>query len=167
MVTRPCLRLHPQGSAGFTLVELLVVMSLIAILASLAAPAMRSLVASQRVRTTAADLHLALLKTRSEALKRNAPVTLRPTVDSDWHSGWSMVATVNGTTRVIDVVPVPGTVRVAATPAVDSVVFGYDGRTGAAAGGVQFVVSDPGTQSTRCVSIDPAGRPYAREGATC
>ncbi|MFD0667697.1 MULTISPECIES: GspH/FimT family pseudopilin [unclassified Ramlibacter] len=164
MTARPA---PAHRAPGFTLIELLVVVSLVAILAALAAPGMRSLVASQRVRTTASDLHLALVKTRSEALKRNAPVTLRPANAGDWASGWQIVATVDGTLRVVDVTPVRGSVQVQSTPAIASVVFGYDGRTSAAAGGVQFSVSDAGTSQARCVSIDPAGRPYTREGATC
>ncbi len=94
-------------------------------------------------------------------------MTLRPVNDADWSSGWSLVATADGTTRVIDVTPLAGTLRVTASPAIDAVVFGYDGRARTAGASVQFSLADAGGGVTRCVSIDPAGRPYAREGRTC
>lgn len=161
MVTSP---LHPAARGrGFSLIELVVVVAVLGVLASLAAPSMSRLVATQRVRTSAANLHLTLLRARSEALKRNAPVTLSA-VNGDWSGGWNVTATVSGAPRVLEAVQAQGAVAVTATPALTSVVFGYDGRT---AQGVQFVVTSLTADATRCVSIDPTGRPYTREAAPC
>lgn len=60
--------------SGFTLVEVMVTVILIAILASLAAPSFQSTVARFRVRTAAESLMSGLQLARSEALRRNQPV---------------------------------------------------------------------------------------------
>jgi type IV fimbrial biogenesis protein FimT len=63
---------------GFTLVELLIVVSILAILLSLAVPAFGRLVASVRIRAEASNLMSAVHLTRSEAIKRNRKVSLCP-----------------------------------------------------------------------------------------
>ena len=75
------------SSDGFTLIELMVVMSILAVLASLAAPSMSKLIATQRLRSAAGDMHLALVKARSEAVKRNKDVTISAQGGS-WAAGW-------------------------------------------------------------------------------
>ncbi len=78
----PPLLLHPgMGRAagrGFTLIELLVTIGVMAILAALGAPALTGFIASQRNRSMATDLSIALTKARSEAVKQNTSVTLSP-----------------------------------------------------------------------------------------
>ena len=59
---------------GFTLVEAMVTVVLVAILASLAAPSFQSTLARFRVRTAAESLMSGLQLARSEALRRNQPV---------------------------------------------------------------------------------------------
>ena len=64
--------------AAFTLVELLVVVSVLAILLSLAVPAFSRFTASLRIRTEASKLMSAVHLARSEAIKRNRKVSLCP-----------------------------------------------------------------------------------------
>ena len=145
--------------AGVTLVELVVAMALLALLATLAAPAMSRLVTSQRLKTTASNLHLALVKTRSEALKRNTNVTLAQATGG-WTNGWTIDA---GATQ-IDTAPAAKGVSIAAG-GVTSVVYAPNGRVTTGAGTV-FVLSATDV-NPRCVSIDGSGRPYAKEGSSC
>lgn len=144
--------------AGVTLVELVVAMALLALLATLAAPAMSRLITSQRLKTTASNLHLALVKTRSEALKRNTNVTLTR-VNNDWSNGWTIEA---GATP-IDTASAAKGVSIAA--GATSVVYAPNGRVTTGAGTV-FVLSATDV-NPRCVSIDGSGRPYAKEGGSC
>lgn len=148
-----------RAMAGVTLVELVVAMALLALLTTLAAPAMSRLMTSQRLKTAASNLHLALVKTRSEALKRNTNVTLSRT-DGNWSNGWTIEA---GATQ-IDTAPAAKGVTVSAG-STTSIVYAPNGRVSTGAGSV-FVLSATGV-NPRCVSIDSSGRPYAKEGSTC
>lgn len=65
---------HSRQS-GFTAIELMTVVLLVAILAMLAAPGFQQLIATQRVRSVASALTESLWVARSEALKRNDKVS--------------------------------------------------------------------------------------------
>jgi prepilin-type N-terminal cleavage/methylation domain-containing protein len=63
------------GSIGFTLVELIVTITIVGILAALAAPAITTLIANQRLSSQANDLLSDLTFSRSEAIKRASGTT--------------------------------------------------------------------------------------------
>lgn len=82
-------------SAGFTLIELMVVVALMAILATLAAPAMSGMVNSMRLTTAVNSLFTSLLLARSEAIKRNGRAVVCKSASGDacitsggWEQGW-------------------------------------------------------------------------------
>lgn len=152
----------PCFDHGFTLIELLTAIAILGVLAALAAPSMSALVASQRVRAATQDLHLALVRTRSEAIKRNTTVTLSPTGGS-WTAGWSVVDPENPSGPALQFQPSSPSVSVTSTAT--QVIYSGTGRT--TTGEAAFVFSSSKTDMTRCVSIDPSGRPYAKEGSSC
>ena len=94
-----------RGTLGFTAVELLVTIAILAVLSTLAAPSMTSLIESWRVRQAAEDLQSSLYLARSEAIKHGGDVTL--TADSNWSSGWKITTTVNGSSEVRQNTPAP------------------------------------------------------------
>jgi type IV fimbrial biogenesis protein FimT len=79
---------------GFTLIELMIVVTLLAVMLGIGIPSFRGFIAGQRVKTAAYDFATALLVARSEAIKRNTTVTIAPT--GSWIGGWTVAA--GGTT---------------------------------------------------------------------
>jgi len=138
---------------GFTLVELVVVVAIVAILAEIAIPSFSSLTASQTVRTAASTLQFALLRARSEGLKRNTNVTLAPAVAGQWTAGWKVINPADGTNlssyAAVSGVTITG-------PA--SVIFQGSGRLSGTAGAT-FKVSSTSTTDIRCVSTGLTGMP--------
>ena len=76
-----------RGSRGFTLVELMIAIALLAILVGIALPFYQDTIADQRNRTAANELHSALVLARSEAVKRNAVIRVEFTPGLPWRYG--------------------------------------------------------------------------------
>jgi len=78
---------------GLTLIELLIVIAIISILASLAAPSFNELVRKQHVNGEANVLFSLVYLARTEAIKRNSVVTICKSNDANqcagtWTDGW-------------------------------------------------------------------------------
>lgn len=82
---------------GFTLIEMLVVVVLLAILAAMAYPAYQTTIANNRVKAAQAEITKALSYARSEAISRNRAVGVCPKsasnadtcgTDADWVNGF-------------------------------------------------------------------------------
>lgn len=92
---------------GFTLVEVLVVLALMAILHTIASPAMSAIVNSARLGTAAQSFHVSLQLSRSEAIKRNGRVVVcksdngkRCSKTGGWEQGWLVFHDINNNADV-------------------------------------------------------------------
>lgn len=141
----------------------MVVVTILGVLAAVATPSMNRLMAAQRVRSMTTDLHLALVKARSEAIKRNVAVTLAP-AGGDWNAGWVVSDPANPGGPPLQVFSPAAGVRIVAS--VPQVVYAGSGRTTLVAE-ASFVLDSARTDLARCVLVNLAGRPYVKEGATC
>ena len=92
---------------GFTAIELMVVVSIVAVLAALAAPSFTPLIESWRVREATEQLQSTLSYARSEAIKRGGQVAIQKIPNNtngcasasgtrDWDCGWFVCHDTNG-----------------------------------------------------------------------
>jgi len=79
-----------QRSFGFTLIELIVTIALIAVIAGFAVPSFSTMVANSRLASTSNDLVGLFNYARSEAVKTGRRVNITPTSGSDWSNGISV-----------------------------------------------------------------------------
>lgn len=77
----------PARQGGFTLVELLVVVVIVALGATLAAPSATDMIANRRVQAAAQSILDGLNTARAEAVRRNTPVRFAMNADS---RGWTI-----------------------------------------------------------------------------
>jgi type IV fimbrial biogenesis protein FimT len=99
---------------GLSVIELLMVVTLIGLVSSYAIPSFSSLVVTNKISSVTSEFHAALLLTRSEAIKRGRNVTIcrssnadstapscatvnsNPLTNSGWGEGWLIYVDIDG-----------------------------------------------------------------------
>lgn len=151
-----------RPAAGFTLVEMLTVMSILAIILAFAVPSFREFLAGQRIKAASFDLTSALLLARSEALKRNASVQISRSGDQ-WNQGWRVSAIATDSTLSTQGT-LDSSLAFAGAPA--AIVFNAHGRVSSPAALVQIELSSSHAGTTRrCIALSPSGQARSSTGA--
>lgn|SRR5512132_824536 len=155
-------------SAGFTLIELVVTVTLLGVLLMIAIPSFQQLILSQGVKSAAFDVFSALEYARSEAIKRpGETVSLRAGAASDgaWTTGWRLL---NGGGTILKSWTVAPEITIAdknGTP-LTQVTFAKDGHAdGTPLLEVKSATSVAGVEP-RCIKVDLIGRATSKVG-TC
>lgn len=94
-------------SSGFSIVEVLVVVSIIAVLAAIAVPSFSPMMERMRVRQAVEEMQSTLFLARSEAIKRGGNVSIKAKSGSDWSSGWDIVYTSGSDSEVLQSIDAP------------------------------------------------------------
>lgn len=89
-----------QTSAGFSLIELMVVLVISASLLAIGIPSFYKLILSQRLTTHTNALFMAVKLTRSEAIHRGRRVDLVPLDGVKWNNGWLVFIDENNNQRL-------------------------------------------------------------------
>ena len=144
---------------GFTLVEMMTVVSIVAVLAALAAPSFAEMIATQRVRTVTAGLTESLWVARAEATKRNTDVGF---VFVDAATNWTIADPAGSATPLLTQ---SGSASLSSlTQAGASVNFSFNayGRLSSGAGWIQIGDSSAGVY--RCITVSTTGRAATTKG---
>ncbi|MDW3684419.1 GspH/FimT family pseudopilin [Cupriavidus sp. CV2] len=83
------LRIQPGRANGFTLIELVITMTIAAILLAMATPSMSDFLRRQRLVSAADSFASAIAQARSGAAATNSYVTVAP-IGAAWNNGWQV-----------------------------------------------------------------------------
>jgi len=132
-------------ATGFTLIELMFVVALIAVLLSIGAPALTTMVINNRISTAASDLMSDLSFARATAISRTQPIRICASNDqatcngTSWAQGWMVFVDANdnanwdaGETIVRVREELAGALSVTPAPLAFDIVFRPSGRPGVA-----------------------------------
>ena len=81
-------KLRARQQQGFTLIELMVVLTVLGVMMAFAAPNFREYKRNSALNNTTNMLVSSIYRTRTEAMKEGAPAILEPTSGNDWTGGW-------------------------------------------------------------------------------
>ena len=162
-------QLRQSGSGGYTAIELMIVLFIAAILATLAAPSFTAMVQSARLDTYGQLLQADLLIARREAIRMNGRVLVCPVATSgtgcgtdysSWSGGWLVCYDVdaNGACDATSATapnpivlrgPIDGTVALAGPSS--AVRFNSNGTQGSGGGSVAFTIRGKWSGSTSMI----------------
>lgn len=176
------------GQRGFSLIELMIALGILAIMMSMAAPAFTKMIRDNRLQTASTSLISAFNMAHSEAVRRGRtvkicatddPTVATPACGTDWASGWVMFTDLDGDGAAGDTVTLNGqnvveeVIRVGdpfASVTIGSaaalVEFNSRGMVEAGAGNYVFDAVDcsSGVDKQFTINIGSVGRSRSSEG---
>jgi type IV fimbrial biogenesis protein FimT len=158
-------RSHP---AGFTLIELLIVITIVGVLTTMAIPSFKWLMESQRVSNASYELFSVVNLARSEAVKRNAEVKLKPVYTAGVITSIEVSFTSNGVVTVLASKAAPKGVEITpSASAAVSITYKHNGRPVEASPNFEIDVKGAVTPTVhvRCMTIGLSGMARTQKGA--
>ena len=164
-----------SAAAGFTIIELMVVVAIAGVLSLAALPAMRDMITSNRMKAVSLDLYTSLALARSEAIKRSASNVSMVAASGGWQNGWTVCVdgattppTPNGSCGdAQDIVLITGDAPDSSLtltgPAGNIVTYNRDGRLATTAPAFKIKAGTNNAKAPmRCVDVSASGRPATR-----
>ena len=167
---------YKQG--GFTLLELMTVLSIIAIVTTMAYPSFKETMRRNKIEAASAELLNALMLARSEAVKGNIDITLCQSTNatgcsggSDWHLGWIIRRGPVGGAVLGAKDSAPGQIIIRSKTGSTSqsqLIYKPNGRTSSTSSQFFTICANDSAQAAKKIVIDPSGRPRVTgESVTC
>ena len=146
--------------SGFTLIELMVTIAVLAILVAIALPNYQAFVLNSRMTAQANDFLTSLHLARSEAVKRNAAVTMSARV-GNWANGWRIADAGGNVLREHPALEGASSLGGAMT----TITFRPNGQ----AVTTTFNLCNPGTAIApgRNIQVGVSGRAFVEKPGTC
>jgi type IV fimbrial biogenesis protein FimT len=162
---------------GFTLVELIITLTIAGILMAVAAPALQTFVTSNRLSSQINDIMADITHARNEAIKRSVLTGICTTAvggtscvaSGNWANGWLVYYCANETSTITCAASEKTTIKLheqltgnnTLTGPASEIIYRKDGIIQSGTG--QFTLTDPKTGKKRIVCIVNTGRPSLSE----
>jgi type IV fimbrial biogenesis protein FimT len=154
-------------SAGVSLLELMVVISIVAILTAIGVPSYKYVTTANRISAEINGLMGDLQFARYEAIREGLPVTICPAAPgatvcdntTAWQEGWIVIST-TGTNTVLRRQTTLATDTLTSTSAAKTLQFNREGFVTLSSGGAAMLsLRDPSNNAgyTRCLMLSSAG----------
>ncbi len=156
------------GMLGFTMIELMVAIVIVAILISLSVPSIRAISANNQIAVANNSIITGFNLARSEAVSRGNAVSICPSqngtacANGKWDTGWIVFDNADGNGNMVETEVIRASVRssdIARSGLAGNVVFNPDGTTTLGASNSITVCYVDSTVSNRCrvISISQFG----------
>lgn len=155
-------------NTGFTLIELMVAVAVLAILTALALPSFQGTLRSNRIATTTNELLASISMARSEAIRSThgggvcTSTDGKACDDGAWNAGWLVWTDSNGNEELDDSEPVIRYVQPKSKLSMSgsATLIAFDSRGRSASGEQEISLQPEGdvTEPARCLHISPAGQ---------
>jgi type IV fimbrial biogenesis protein FimT len=168
-----------KSQAGFSLVELMIVVMIVAVISVLGGPVMSDTVKNNRLRAQADRILTTLNLTRSEAVKRNQPVSVcrssnGTSCTGNWADGWIVFTNADadntvdaGVDQVIRVYEgLNAGYTLGGTLNANSLTYFSDGSYAGGAGTINICSADAIPSQGWALMLNTVGRPRVKHGAS-
>lgn len=164
-----------QKTNGFTLIELIITLTVVGILLAIIAPNFSTFLSSNRLTTQANELLTDLSFARSESIKQATNIGVcvsngSSCMGSDWRNGWIVFLDADNSaswTSGDSVLRVHDALTGATTATTSSaiIVFSRSGMLANGTGAGSYTLCDSGTSQSRVITITSVGRVTLTKGA--
>jgi type IV fimbrial biogenesis protein FimT len=151
-----------RSLAGFTLLEMMATLAVLAILTAIAVPSFQTLFERNRLTSATNDLLGAFLAARSNAVTRRLQTRVCPSINGtacatgnvSWAVGW-IVQEVPTPSPVLRIAPAMDS-SLTVTPAAQTIIFDPAGNASGLANGANIQIAN--TSGERCIRIRASGQ---------